>query len=366
MYMTNRIHCLYGDSLIPPVTLRHLKTLTDCTGILQHAKYGIPNRFEGYCTDDNVRALLVTAKHYNVFRDESIFELLRTYMAFTFHAQKEDGLVHNFVSYQRDFLDSEGSDDMLGRTLWACGYICSSTKLPKGVREVARTIFERAAKHATSDLSLRGIAYSLLGFYHSRASIPETREKIKVLSAEMLHSYEDTRASDWEWFEAIMSYSNARLPQAMLLAYDAIGEPKLLSCGERTLGFLWDAVITPKGVINVIGNDGWYIRDQQRAISDEQAIDVGALVEALLDAYRITGKVQYYQNACTCFSWFTGNNRLQSPIYDEATGGCFDGLSLQEGVNQNLGAESTIAYLLCRLAFEEVKNPAVVERSRVN
>jgi hypothetical protein len=308
----------------------------------------------------------VTAKHYNVFRDESIFELLRTYMAFTFHAQKEDGLVHNFVSYQRDFLDSEGSDDMLGRTLWACGYICSSTKLPKGVREVARTIFERAAKHATSDLSLRGIAYSLLGFYHSRASIPEIREKIKVLSAEMLHSYEDTRASDWEWFEATISYSNARLPQAMLLAYDVIGEPKLLSCGERTLGFLWDAVITPKGVINVIGNDGWYIRDQQRAISDEQAIDVGALVEALLDAYRITGKVQYYQNACTCFSWFTGNNRLQSPIYDEATGGCFDGLSLQEGVNQNLGAESTIAYLLCRLAFEEVKNPAVVERSRVN
>ena len=125
-------------------------------------------------------------------------------------------------------------------------------------------------------------------------------------------------------------------------------------------------MITPKGVINVIGNDGWYIRDQQRAISDEQAIDVGALVEALLDAYRITGKVKYYQNACTCFSWFTGNNRLHSPIYDEATGGCFDGLSLQEGVNQNLGAESTITYLLCRLAFEEVKNPAVVERARVN
>jgi hypothetical protein len=353
--MTNRDHRLYGDSLLPPVTLRHINTLTDCTGIFQHAKYAIPNRFEGYCTDDNVRALLVTAKHYNVFGDESIFDLLRTYMAFTFHAQKEDGLVHNFVSYQRDFLDSVGSDDMLGRTLWACGYVCSSTKLPKGVREVARIIFERAAKHATSDFSLRGIAYSLLGFYHSRVSIPETREKIRVLSADMLHSYEDTRAPDWEWFEDIMSYSNARLPQAMLLAYDAIGEPQLLSCGERTLGFLWDAVNTPKGVINVIGNDGWYIRDQQRAISDEQAIDVGALVEALLDAFRITGKVQYYQNAYTCFSWFTGNNRLHSPIYDEATGGCFDGLSLQEGVNQNLGAESTIAYLLCRLAFEEVE-----------
>ena len=218
MYMTNRIHRLYGDSLLPPVTLRHIKTLTDCTGILQHAKYGIPNRFEGYCTDDNVRALLVTAKHYNVFKDESIFNLLRTYMAFTFYAQKEDGLVHNFMSYQRDFLDSVGSDDMLGRTLWACGYVCSSTTLPKSVREVARIIFEQASKHATSDFSLRGIAYSLLGFCHSRASIPKTRGKIRVLAAEMLHSYEDTRAPDWEWFEDIMSYSNARLPQAMLVS----------------------------------------------------------------------------------------------------------------------------------------------------
>jgi hypothetical protein len=358
MFMTNSDQRPYGDSLLPPVTLRHLKTLTDCTGIFQHAKYSIPNRFEGYCTDDNVRALLVTAKYYNVFKDESIFDLLRTYIAFTFYAQKEDGMMHNFMSYQRDFLDSVADeDDVLGRTLWACGYVCGSTKLPMNIREVARIIFERAAKHATSDFSLRGMAYSLLGFCHSRASIRDAQDKIRALSAEMLHSYEDTRAPDWEWFEDFMSYSNARLPQAMLLAYDAIGDPQLLSCGEKTLGFLWDAVLTPKGVINVIGNAGWYIRDQQRAISDEQAIDVGALVEALLDAYRVTGKVQYYQNACTCFSWFTDNNRLHSPIYDEATGGCFDGLSLQEGVNQNLGAESTLTYLLCRLAFEEVEKP---------
>ena len=109
----------------------------------------------------------MTAKHYNVFKDESIFDLLRTYMAFTFYAQKEDGTMHNFMSYQRQFLDSAGADDVLGRTLWACGYVCCSTKLPKGVREVARTIFEGAAKHATSDFSLRPIAYSLLGFYLS-------------------------------------------------------------------------------------------------------------------------------------------------------------------------------------------------------
>jgi len=348
---------LQGDSLLPPITLRHIKTLTDCTGILQHAKYAIPNRFEGYCTDDNVRALLVTAKHYNLFKDESIFDLLKTYLAFAFHAQNDDGTMHNFMSYQRDFLDSVSADDVLGRTVWVCGYVFGSLSLPRGVREVARVIFEQAAKHATSSLSLRGVAYSLLGFYHSRASIHNAQERIRALSAEILRYYENTRAPDWEWFEDFMSYSNARLPQAMLLAYDALGEPPLLSCGERTLRFLWDEVLTSKGAINVIGNDGWYVRGQHRAIGDEQAIDVGALVEALLDAYRITGKVQYYQNARTCFNWFTGNNLLNSPVYDEATGGCFDGLSLQEGVNQNLGAESTIAYLLCRLAFEEVEKP---------
>lgn len=109
---------LHGDTLLPPVTLRHLKALTDCTGILQHAKYAIPNRFEGYCVDDNVRALLVAAKHYSLFRDESTFDLLRTYMAFTFHAQNDDGTMRNFMSYQRSFLDSVGSDEVLGRTLW--------------------------------------------------------------------------------------------------------------------------------------------------------------------------------------------------------------------------------------------------------
>jgi hypothetical protein len=299
----------------------------------------------------------VTTKYYNLFKDESIFDLLRTYMAFTFYAQNEDGTMHNFMSFQRSFLDSVSADEVLGRTLWACGYVCGSTHLPNSFREVSRVVFERAAKHATSDLSLRGIAYSLLGFYLIRNSIDDAQEKIKTLAAELLCSYEEVRAPDWEWFEDFMSYSNARLPQATLLAYDAVRDPQLLSCGERALGFLWDEVLTAKGEINVIGNAGWYVRYQQRAICDEQAIDVGALVEALLDAYRVTGKVQYYKNAHTCFNWFTGNNMLHTAIYDDVTGGCFDGLSLQEGVNQNLGAESTIAYLLCRLAFEEVEKP---------
>ncbi|MFZ0010719.1 MAG: glycosyltransferase [Halobacteriota archaeon] len=339
-----------------------MKALTDCTGILQHAKYAIPNRFEGYCVDDNVRALLVAAKHYSLFRDESTFDLLRTYMAFTFHAQNDDGTMRNFMSYQRSFLDSVGSDEVLGRTLWACGYTRGASHLPKNVQEVARVVFERAAMHATTRLSLRGIAYCLLGLYCSKESFEGVEERIRVLAIEILRNYEDTRAPDWEWFEDSMTYSNARLPQAMLLAYDAVGDGQLLACGERTLAFLWDQVVTSNGVINVIGNDGWYVRGKHRALGDEQAIDVGALVEAFLDAYRITGKRQYYQNALECFSWFTGNNLLKLPIYDEGTGGCFDGLSLEKGVNQNLGAESTIAYLLCRLAFEEAEKPSQSRR----
>ena len=182
-----------------------MKALTDCTGILQHAKYAIPNRFEGYCVDDNVRALLVTAKHYNLFRDESTFDLLRTYMAFTFHAQNDDGTMRNFMSYQRSFLDSVGSDEVLGRTLWACGYTRGASHLPKNVREVAHVIFERAAMHATSRLSVRGIAYCLLGFYYAKESSEGAKERIRALAAEILRNYEDTRAPDWEWFEDFMS-----------------------------------------------------------------------------------------------------------------------------------------------------------------
>ncbi len=335
-----------------------MKAITDCTGILQHAKYVVPNRFEGYCTDDNARALLVAAKHYDLFRDESSLELVTTYLAFTFHAQNEDGTLRNFMSYQRDFLDTVGADEVLGRTLWACGYISCSAHIPKDVRQVARVIFERGTRHATSALYIRGIAYSLLGLCYMKDLSRDVGERIQTLAVHMLQNYESARAPDWEWFEAFMSYSNARLPQAMFRAFDVLGDPRLLVCAEDTLSFLWREVTTSKGTINVIGNDGWYIQNKHRALGDEQAIDVGALVEAFLDAYRVTGKVEYYRNALKAFSWFTGNNLLHSPVYDDITGGCRDGLSLEEGVNQNQGAESTICYLLCRLAFEEVEKPA--------
>ena len=347
----------YGDTLFPAISLRHVEALTDCTGIFQHAKYAIPNRFHGYCTDDNVRALLVTAKHYNLFKDGSIFDLLRTYLAFTYHAQNEDGTMRNFMSYQRDFLDTVGADEVLGRTLWACAYVSCADGLPSNVREVARIVFEQAATHATSALSLRGMAYCLLGLCRAKEFYKDAGEKIEMLSAEILRSYERVKAPGWVWFEDFMSYSNARLPQAMFLAYEAVDNASLLACGEQTLNFLWSEVVTSTGAINVVGNNGWYIRGQHRALGDEQAIDVGALVEALLDAYRITGKPHYYEDATSCFGWFTGNNLLHSPMYDELTAGCFDGLSLDKGINQNLGAESTIAYLLCRLAFEEIQKP---------
>jgi hypothetical protein len=357
IYITCRDKRSYGDTLFPAISLRHIKALTDCTGIFQHAKYAIPNRFHGYCTDDNVRALLVTAKHYNLFKDESTFDLLRTYLAFTFHAQNDDGTMRNFMSYKRDFLDTVGADEVLGRTLWACAYVSCADRIPNNVREVAKIVFGKAARHATSALSLRGMAYCILGLSRAKDLYSDAAEKIGTLSTEILLSYERAEAPGWEWFEDFMSYSNARLPQAMFLAYEATGEASLLACGEKTLKFLWSEVVTSKGAVNVVGNDGWYVRGKHRALGDEQAIDVGALVEALLEAYRITGNPRYYEDASACFGWFTGNNLLHSPIYDEATAGCFDGLSLDKGINQNLGAESTLAYLLCRLALEEVERP---------
>ena len=165
-----------------------MKAITDCTGILQHAKYVVPNRSEGYCTDDNARALLVAAKHYDLFQDESGLELMRIYLAFTFHAQNEDGTLRNFMSYQRDFLDSVGADEVLGRTLWACGYIASSRQIPEDMQQVARVIFEGGMRHATSDLYLRGIAYSLLGLCYMKDVLPNAREHIQRLALRMLQN----------------------------------------------------------------------------------------------------------------------------------------------------------------------------------
>ena len=286
-----------------------------------------------------------------------MFDLLRTYLAFTYHAQNEDGTMRNFMSYQRYFLDTVATDDVLGRTLWACAYVSCADGLPNNVKEVARIVFEKAARHATRALSLRGMAYCILGLCYAKDVYNDAAEKIETLSAEILRSYERNKGPRWEWFEDFMSYSNARLPQAMFLAYEAIGDARLLACGEKTLKFLWSEVVTSKGAVNVVGNRDWYVRGKHRALTDEQAIDVGALVEALLDAWRITRKRHYYEDATACFGWFAGNNLLRSPMYDEVTAGCFDGLSLDKGINQNLGAESTLAYLLCRLAFEEVPRP---------
>ncbi len=344
--------------MLPPITLKHIQTLTDDTGIQQHAKYAVPNRFEGYCTDDNVRALIVAAKHYNIFGDALSLELVKTYMAYTFYSQNEDGTMHNFMDYQRNFLDTISADDVLGRTLWACGYIISSNSIPFGIREVARIVFNNGLKHADKFLATRPISYSLLGLYYCIDDLSYARDEIERLANKMLNRYRNSKGPDWEWFEDFMSYANARLPQAMFLAYDALKMPEYLECAESSLQFLWDEVQTAKGVVCIVGNDSWYIRGRHRALWDQQAIDVGALVEAFVDAYRITNKPKYHQNALTSFEWFLGNNLLKSPVYDPTTGGCFDGLSLEKGVNQNQGAESTIACLLARLALEEVRRPS--------
>lgn len=317
----------------------------------------MPNRLEGYCTDDNARALVVAVKHYNLFGDALSLDLIRTYMAYTFHSQNEDGTMHNFMDYQRNFLDTIGADDVLGRTLWACGYTISSNNIPYGIRDAAQTVFNNGLRHAIKFSATRPIAYSLLGLYYCRNNLRHTHDKIERLANKMLNRYRKSKDPDWEWFEDFMSYANARLPQAMFLAYDALQTPEYLECAEDSLQFLWGEIETAKGEVCIVGNDNWYVRGKHRALWDQQAIDAGALVEAFVDAHRITGEPKYYQNALTSFEWFLGNNLLHSPVYDPTTGGCFDGLSLEKGVNQNRGAESTIAYLLARLALEEIRRP---------
>jgi len=337
----------------PPIKLDHLISLTDDAGVMQHAKHTIPIRKEGYTTDDNARALIVAAKHYDLLKSKSSLKLINTSLSFLHFAQKEDGKFHNFMSYGRSFLDKEGSEDSFGRVLQACGYIISS-KIHKNTKATAKYIFDNASKWVTRLNSPRAKAFTIIGLYYyfKEYKHEDIVDKIKILADSLVKLYETNASQDWKWFEPYLTYSNSSLPESLFLAYSITKNESYLKTAQESLDFLSEVAIVD-GKLMPIGNKGWYNKDGKRAFYDQQPIDVGVMVQTYLVAHEIAKEDRYYENAILAFNWFLGKNSLNQWVYDETTGGCFDGIS-PHGVNLNQGAESTLTYLLARLCLEEV------------
>lgn len=338
---------------LPGLKLDHLLRLTDCTGIIQHATYSLPDRRTGYTTDDNARALIVALRLYDQLGDPRALRLAEGYLSFLAYAQTEGGTFRNFMDYDRRFLEEEGSQDAMGRAVWAAGLaVAEAPTASFGL--YARRILERALPSLPGLDAPRARAHAILGLCRYLEAQPDNRQAqgaLRVLATSLVDLFRLQAVPGWRWFEGILTYSNAVLPMALLEAHAATGSKAYLKSALESLGFLTDAVIE-QGVVRLVGNAGWYPRGGRKAAFDEQPEDAGLLVLACLAAQRATGRQEFSDLATAVFGWFLGQNALGQPLYDGDTGGCYDGLT-PGGVNLNQGAESLLAYLLSYLAILE-------------
>jgi len=335
----------------PKIKIQHLINMTDDTGIIEHAKHSIPDRSSGYTLDDNTRALIVTTQHYNKYGSESSVKLVQTYLGYIYHSQKADGSFHNRISYDKKFLDEAGSEDAFGRAVWATGFVVAS-KLSDNIKSNAKFIFDNAMKNIYNLDSIRPKAFAILGLYNYYKAYkhPDILEKVESLANSLVEEYNKNKTETWKWFEDSITYSNGQIPEAMFFAYALIKKQEYLEVAEKSLEFLTSLVMINKQLV-LIGHNGWYNRGSERAFYDQQPVDAASMVQAYMTAYKTTGNRDYYEKAAIAYNWFLGKNSINQVVYDESTGGCYDGL-LPGCVNLNQGAESTISHLLARLSLD--------------
>jgi hypothetical protein len=344
---------------LPVVHMKHLLSLTDDTGLLQHAFYTTPDPNHGYTTDDNSRALLAALQAHEAGVSEDALALASRYLGFLRYAQRPDGRFHNFLGYDRSWLDEVGSDDCQGRAAWALGYTMARAPLP-GMRHSAAILFERCLNQSGHLRAPRGLAYTLLGLgwaYFDSWRPEHVADLTRGFAEQLVDLWDRVAGEGWQWFEDILAYCNPKLSEAMLVAYLVTGTTRYLEVALRGLDFLI-ATTFSNGMLDVVGHNGWYRRGHERAYFDQQPVEAKATVQACAAAYQVTGDSRYQERALVAYSWFMGNNRLGKPLYDPNSGGCFDGIH-PDRINENQGAESTLAYLLARLALSQPSLPSL-------
>jgi hypothetical protein len=335
----------FSQLVLPEIKLDHLTRLTDDTGIIQHATYGIPDRRSGYSTDDVARALVVALMHYQQFADETALRLFPIYLSFLQHAQMSSGRFHNFMNYERRFIDDVGSEDTQGRALWGLGATVALGPT-EGARALAREIFEKGS-HRLKLTHPRALAYAISGqhaFLLRYDGAALVRRKLESFAGRLASIYERTNDGKWKWFGEELTYANAKIPHAMLLAAATTGDERFLTIGIDSLEFLLSQTYRD-GQFDFPGNRGWYKRKGTRAVFGQQPIEAGYMAEALMTAADLTQEAKYLKLAMEAVDWLLGRNRIGLALYDLGTGSCSDGLD-SRGVSMNQGAESVICCLL--------------------
>jgi glycosyltransferase involved in cell wall biosynthesis len=355
---------------LPELKLNHVNALTDDTGMLQHAIFTIPNRAEGYTTDDNARALIfaVLLDQLGMHRFGNAASANPDwpfrYLAFLEHAFNADKKrFRNFLGYDHHWMEDQGSEDSHGRALWALGTVLARSA-NHGLRGAAGRLFEFSLPAVVEFHSPRACAYTLLGIQEYLHSYPGDRDAQHVRSAlarRLLEMYETIRRPDWKWFEDVVAYGNARLSQAMLVVGSACADERMLSAGLDSLDWLMETQsCQTNGHFVPIGSQSAYRQGGEKVRFDQQPIEAAGAVSACLQAYRVTGDSRWRSEAWSAFNWFLGDNDLQIPLYDSVTGGCRDGLH-PDRANENQGAESTLSFLMALLEMRLLQESETME-----
>ena len=338
---------------LPATDWGHLRHMTDDTGLLQHAAFTVPRREDGYCLDDNARALLVMAlaEEAGGEQRELIRSLASRYLAFVRHAWNPAlGRFRNFLSYERTWLEPCGSEDSHGRALWALGAVVGRSADPGRVG-LCGDLFHAALPAVPAFSSPRAWAFALLGideYLRAFAGDSGVQAVRAELAERLLELFRRSGDAQWPWFEERLTYCGARLSQALLVSGARMRREDMLQAGLDSLAWLVEVQRSPEGYLAPVGSNGFYVRGGTKARFDQQPVEASAMVSACLAARRVTGDVAWGAHARTAFDWYLGRNELQLAPYDPATGGCRDGLH-EARLNENQGAEASVGFLLALL-----------------
>ncbi len=337
-----------------PISLDYLDRMTDSTGLIQHAIYSIPRRESGYTTDDNARALRLCSRLWRQHPEHQMLNRVSGYLSFLEYARCPGRGFHNFLSYDRRWLDAEGCGDCQGQAVRALAEVLGSN-LPDDHRALARELID-AVLPALADLrSLRAQAYIVLAWGHLWTSGVKDIELLENVawsaSKRLVECYYRALRPDWQWFESRMTYANAVLPHALFVAARRWPNEPFLEVAEASFAFL-NGVTTFGDVFWPVGNKGWYPYGEIKAAYDQQPVEAVTTAEAALAAFGLLGNEECLATFRRAYAWFHGQNSLRQPLVDSGLGACYDGLQLS-GVNRNQGAESTLAYLWTELQYAE-------------
>lgn len=336
-----------------------VERMSDATGMLQHSIYSVPDRRHGYCIDDNARALILMCKIDGI--DETLRDKWTSiYAAFVQYAWNPDARrFRNFMNFDRTWCEDEGSEDSNGRALWALGVTARDARAQKH-RDWASAMFDSTASIALDLGSPRARAFAMLGAAAMLEAHPGhtlSRMVLDRFGDELIALLDGARRPEWQWFEIVLAYDNARLPEALLRAGKALGKQSFISVGLETLEWIVERQTSPEGRFRAVGTESFGRPYADPLPFDQQPLEAQATVDACIAALEVTGEPRWGEEAMRAYRWYLGANDLELPLATAQDGGCFDGL-MPGGLNRNQGAESILALQLANCAISALSKRA--------